>query len=119
LGLDRWLSRLVALSSNALGQRRLLPAPRRLLSVHVSPGAAVEALPASVLVARNLGSGQALRISRLHLAAATVLAFTVTILMFSAWLSNALWALNWLLLVPVWFLVVTARRSQVRLPLAA
>jgi hypothetical protein len=47
------------------------------------------------------GVRQALRISRLHLAVATVLAITVTILMFSAWLSNALWALNWLLLVPV------------------
>jgi hypothetical protein len=49
---------------------------------------------------------------RLRLTPALFLTATMTVLMISAWTSNALWIFNWLLLSPALFLVVTARRSR-------
>jgi hypothetical protein len=43
--------------------------------------------------------------SRIPFRTATVLALTMTMLMISAWSNSALWAANWLLLGPAWYLV--------------
>src|ERR1700722_2143804 len=59
-----------------------------------------------------LGVGRGCRGSRISFRAAAVLAFTVTVLMISAWTNNALWMANWALLCPAWYLVVGARRSR-------
>jgi hypothetical protein len=50
--------------------------------------------------------------SRISFGAASVLAFTVTVLMIYAWSNDALWTANWALLCPAWYLVVGARRSR-------
>jgi len=47
---------------------------------------------------------------RIKLGLAFVLAATVTLLMISAWNSNALWILNWALVWPAWYLVATAQK---------
>jgi hypothetical protein len=57
-----------------------------------------------------LGVRFGLRRLRIPLVAACLLAVVVTVLMISAWQSNALWILNWALLCPVWYLVATARK---------
>jgi hypothetical protein len=59
-----------------------------------------------------LGVWRGCRGSRISFRAAAVLAFTVTVLMISAWTNNALWMANWALLCPAWYLVVGARRSR-------
>lgn len=59
------------------------------------------------------GVRDGMRTIRLRLAPAFLLAATVTVLATSAWINNALWIFNWLLLVPAWFLVATARRSEI------
>jgi hypothetical protein len=51
------------------------------------------------------------RTHRLSLRTALLLAITMTVLTASAWIDNALWVFNWLLLCPAWYLVATARRS--------
>jgi hypothetical protein len=56
------------------------------------------------------GLWQGVRISRITLRAAGLLAMTVTVLMISAWGRGALWAPNWLLVLPVWYLVAVAWR---------
>ena len=56
------------------------------------------------------GLWQGVRISRITPRAAVVLAVTITVLMISAWSSAALWAPNWLLVLPVWYLVAAAWR---------
>jgi hypothetical protein len=54
------------------------------------------------------GLWQGARVSKITLRAAMLLAITITALMISAWGSGALWAPNWLLVLPVWYLVVVA-----------
>jgi hypothetical protein len=49
---------------------------------------------------------------RIKLGLAFVLAATVTVLMISAWNSNALWILNWALGWPAWYLVATAQKPS-------
>jgi hypothetical protein len=56
-----------------------------------------------------VGAAQGMRRARLHLLSATTLAVAVTALML-AW--NGMSARNWLLLLPAWWLVVTAERSE-------
>jgi hypothetical protein len=51
------------------------------------------------------------RTHRLSLRTALLLATTMTVLTASAWIDNALWVFNWLLLCPAWYLVATASRS--------
>ena len=57
------------------------------------------------------GLRQGKRNGRLSLWTALVLAATMTALTTAAWMENALWVLNWFLLVPAWYLVVASRRS--------
>ena len=57
-----------------------------------------------------LGAYRGLRIIEIKRGAALALATAVTVLMFCAWSSGALWTLNWALLVPVWFIVIQAWR---------
>jgi hypothetical protein len=52
------------------------------------------------------------RTHRLSLRTASLLAITMTALTTAAWIDNALWILNWLLLAPVLFLLATALRSS-------
>jgi hypothetical protein len=46
------------------------------------------------------------------LAGVSLLAVTVTVLMIFAWTHQALWVLNWSLVLPAWYLVAAARRSR-------
>ena len=57
------------------------------------------------------GVCQGVRTVRLKQTSAFLLAATITVLMIAAWTSSALWIVNWLLLCPAWYLVVTARRA--------
>ena len=45
---------------------------------------------------------------------ASLLALTMTVLMICAWSNNALWILNWALILPAWYLVAAAWRSSRR-----
>jgi hypothetical protein len=45
---------------------------------------------------------------------ASLLALTMTVLMICAWSNNALWILNWVLVLPAWYLVAAAWRSSRR-----
>jgi hypothetical protein len=58
-----------------------------------------------------LGVRHSLRTVRLETVGAFVLAAGVTTLMTYAWTSNALWAANWALLLPPWYLVAVGRRA--------
>jgi hypothetical protein len=60
------------------------------------------------------GVRQGLRNARISLRAASLLALTMTVLMISAWSNKALWILNWALILPPWYLVATAWRSEGR-----
>jgi hypothetical protein len=66
--------------------------------------------PFLFLVPAIWGVHQGVHSVRLKLGPACLLAATITVLMISAWTSNALWVLNWLLLSPAWYLAATARR---------
>lgn len=57
------------------------------------------------------GLCQGVRISKITLRAAVLLAMTVTAVMIAAWSSAALWAPNWLLVLPVWYLVAMTWKS--------
>lgn len=57
------------------------------------------------------GIQQGRRTRRLGLRTALLLATTMTALTTAAWIGNALWILNWLLLCPAWYLVATACQS--------
>ena len=63
------------------------------------------------LVPAIWGVCQGLRVARIKLGSAIVLATTVTVLMILAWSNGGLWALNWALLWPTWYMVATARRD--------
>jgi hypothetical protein len=52
-----------------------------------------------------------MRTVRLRRGHAFLLAAAITMLTTAAWIDNALWVLNWFLLFPAWYLVVTARRG--------
>ena len=58
------------------------------------------------------GVRQGMRKVQLQLIPALLLAATITLLTASAWINNALWVFNWLLLCPALYLVATARRSE-------
>ncbi len=58
------------------------------------------------------GVRQGLRMPRIKLSSAIVLAVAVTVLMFLAWTDKGLWTLNWTLIWPAWYMVATARRSD-------
>jgi hypothetical protein len=68
--------------------------------------------PFLFLVPAIWGVRQGMHTIRLRLTPALFLTVTMTVLMISAWTSNALWIFNWLLLSPALFLVATARRSR-------
>jgi hypothetical protein len=55
-----------------------------------------------------------MRTVQLRLPSAVLLAAAITLLTASAWINNALWIFNWLLLCPAWYLVATARRAAPR-----
>jgi hypothetical protein len=64
------------------------------------------------------GVAQGLRLSRMKLSSAIVLALAVTVMMLPAWSSAGQhwwspprWTLNWVLCWPAWYLVATARRA--------
>lgn len=59
-----------------------------------------------------LGVRHGFRDARISLGWASLLAVTVTLLMIFAWSHQALWVLNWALVLPAWYLVATARRSR-------
>ena len=63
------------------------------------------------LVPAIWGVCQGLRVTRIKLSSAIVLAATVTVLMILAWSNGGLWVLNWALLWPTWYIVATARRD--------
>jgi hypothetical protein len=54
------------------------------------------------------GLWQGTRVWKITLRAAMLLATTITLLMIAAWSSAALWAPNWLLVLPPWYLVAVA-----------
>ncbi|MGC1300431.1 MAG: hypothetical protein WA869_35840 [Alloacidobacterium sp.] len=58
------------------------------------------------------GAVQGLRNVRISLRAASVLALAMIALMISAWSNNALWVLNWALILPALYLVAAAWRSS-------
>ena len=58
------------------------------------------------------GIQQGRRKHTLRLQTALFLAIAMTALTTTAWIDNALWILNWFLLVPAWYLVATARRPE-------
>jgi len=63
------------------------------------------------LVPAIWGVRQGLRVTRIKLGPAIALAAIVTVLMIFAWSNKGLWVLNWALLWPTWYMVVTARRD--------
>jgi hypothetical protein len=65
--------------------------------------------PFLFLVPAIWGVRQGVRTVRLKPGPGCLLAAAITVLMISAWTSNALWVLNWLLLCPAWYLAATAR----------
>lgn len=67
--------------------------------------------PYLFLVPAIWGICQGIRTVRLRRGPAFLLATTITLLTTAAWIDNALWILNWFLLIPAWYLVVTARRG--------
>jgi hypothetical protein len=65
------------------------------------------------------GVHQGLRVSRMNLQWAVVIALGVTLLMMPSWSNGSwhwwrpsAWSLNWLLIWPAWFLVATARKAR-------
>jgi hypothetical protein len=58
------------------------------------------------------GVRRGLRNTRISFRAASLLALTMTVLMISAWSNNALWILNWALILPAWYLVATTWRPK-------
>jgi hypothetical protein len=56
------------------------------------------------------GVRQGLRMPRIKLSSAIVLAVAVTVLMILAWTDKGLWTLNWTLIWPAWYMVATARK---------
>jgi hypothetical protein len=58
------------------------------------------------------GVRQGMREVQLRLIPALLLAATITVLMASAWINNALWVYNWQLLCPALYLAATASRSE-------
>jgi hypothetical protein len=61
------------------------------------------------LVPAIWGVRQGLRAIRINMALAILLAIAITTLMFLPSNSRALWTLNWSVLWPAWYIVVTAR----------
>ena len=59
-----------------------------------------------------LGVRHGFRSARLWFGWACLLAGTVTVLMVFAWVHQALWVLNWALVLPAWYQVAVARRSR-------
>jgi hypothetical protein len=68
--------------------------------------------PFLFLVPALWGIRQGVRTVRLRLTPALLLAAVITVLTASAWINNALWVFNWLLLCPALYLVATARWSE-------
>jgi len=62
------------------------------------------------LVPAIWGVHKGLRITRIKLRSALVLAVAVAILMIPMW-SGGLWTLNWVLIWPAWYMVATARKT--------
>ncbi|HEV3149525.1 MAG TPA: hypothetical protein VGY94_01155 [Acidobacteriaceae bacterium] len=58
------------------------------------------------------GVRRGMRTVQLRLPSALLLAAAITLLTASAWINNALWVFNWLLLGPAFCLLATARRSR-------
>jgi hypothetical protein len=66
------------------------------------------------LVPAVFGAHRGLRDGGISFRAASLLALTMTLLMVSAWSSQALWVLNWALILPALYLVALAWRSEDR-----
>lgn len=64
------------------------------------------------LVPAISGVHQGISANRLRLGPAFLLTATMAVLMFSAWVSSALWIYNWLLLCPALYLLATARQPN-------
>jgi hypothetical protein len=64
------------------------------------------------LVPAIFGAQRGLRNARLSLHWSSLLALTTTVLMICAWSNNALWVLNWTLILLAWSLVAIAWRSR-------
>ena len=64
------------------------------------------------LVPAFFGVVRGLRDSRLSFPTTLALAATITVLMISAWSNQALWVLNWALVLPAWYLAAAAWRSR-------
>lgn len=58
------------------------------------------------------GVRRGMRVVQLRRGPALLLALTIAILMTAAWINNALWVVNWLLICPAWYLVATARKPD-------
>jgi len=77
--------------------------------LHMFPAASLPRLCMFLfLLPAILGVGQGLRNTRISLRTASLLALTMTLLMISAWSNQALWILNWALILPAWYLVAAA-----------
>jgi hypothetical protein len=64
------------------------------------------------LVPAILGVRQGLRMTRIRLGSAMVLAVAVTMLMIPTWHGRGAWVFNWALIWPTWYMVATSRRSD-------
>jgi hypothetical protein len=89
-----------------------------LLAFYFAPDFRIDAVskfsPFLFVVPAISGVCQGVRTVRLRLIPASLLVAAMTLLMISAWTSNALWVFHWLLLCPALYLVATARRSASR-----
>jgi len=86
-----------------------------ILSLKMYPADAVPRLCLFLfLLPAIFGVRSGLRNARISLRAASLLALTMTALMISAWSHQALWILNWALILPAWYLVAAVWLSNGR-----
>jgi hypothetical protein len=87
-----------------------------LLAFHNGPhffiGSVSRFAPFLFLLPAVWGIRQGMRTVRLRRTTAFLLAATITVLASSAWINDALWIFNWLLICPAWYLVATAGSSS-------
>jgi hypothetical protein len=101
------------ISRQTLWASAILSVLPSVLSLHMYPS---QALPrfCLYLLPAVFGVRHGLRNIRISLRAAFLLALTMTVLMILAWNNQAFWILNWILILPAWYLVAAAWRSNNR-----
>jgi hypothetical protein len=58
------------------------------------------------------GAYRSVRVNEIRQKTSVALVTAATVLMLGGWLGGALWALNWVLILPVWFIVLLAWRPS-------